>query len=319
MKDYPRISPEVRDVIMNSWRHSTKQQYEVYIKIWIDYCLTRSKDPKCSSLSLGLDFLYYLHVQKYSYSAINTARSALSTLMLIGKNRTPFGSHHLVSRFMKGIFQEKPALPRYCHIWDSNVVIEFLTSLKCSRKLSLKLLTLKLVTLLALLSVQRVQTIHCIKISDISFDDTRVQIIVSDMLKTSSANRHVHPLIFQKFDENRRLCIYRHLQLYLDKTRLIRRSEDYMFVSYQKPHFRVHKSTIARWIRTVLKLSGVDTSIFKAHSTRAASASRAAKFASISCILKAGGWSGESTFERHYRLSSSRNSVQDAILNRIQD
>ena len=136
--------------------------------------------------------------------------------------------------------------------------------------------------------------------ADISFNDSCVQILITEVLKTSTAHRHLDPLIFKKFSDNPRLCIYRHIQLYIDKTRLLRRSEDFLFVSYQKPHLRVHKSTISRWIRMVLNFSGVDTSVFKAHSTRAASASRAAKFASISCILNAGGWSGQSTFERHY-------------------
>ena len=87
--------------------------------------------------------------------------------------------------------------------------------------------------------MQRVQTLHCIKLSNISFTENAVQIIVTDILKTSNANRHLEPLFFKKFDENRRLCAYRHLQMYIDKTRLIRSSEDYLFVSFQKPHLRV--------------------------------------------------------------------------------
>ena len=87
--------------------------------------------------------------------------------------------------------------------------------------------------------MQRVQTLHCIKLSNISFTENAVQIIVTDILKTSNANRHLELLFFKKFDENRRLCAYRHLQMYIDKTRLIRSSEDYLFVSFQKPHLRV--------------------------------------------------------------------------------
>lgn len=239
--------------------------------------------------------------------------------MCIGRNSVPFGSHPMVCRFMKGIFNVNPALPRYCHIWDPNDVLSHLSSIRCSRKITLKILTCKLVALLALVSVQRVQTLHCIKLSDLSFTENAVQIIVTDLLKTSSATRHLQPLLFMKFEENRRLCVYRHLQMYLDKTRVIRGTEDYLFVSYRKPHLRVHKSTISRWIRFILQSSGIDTSVFKAHSTRAASASKAMKFASIQCILQAGGWSGDSTFRRHYNLSSSKNVVQEAVLNADHD
>jgi hypothetical protein len=49
----------------------------------------------------------------------------------------------------------------------------------------------------------------------------------------------------------------------------------------------VTKSTIARWLQCVLVLAGIDTTIFKAHSYRAATTS-AAYHAGISleCILK---------------------------------
>jgi hypothetical protein len=36
----------------------------------------------------------------------------------------------LIKRFMKGVFNQRPALPRYQHIWDVNIVLEYLASLK---------------------------------------------------------------------------------------------------------------------------------------------------------------------------------------------
>ena len=59
-----------------------------------------------------------------------------------------------------------------------------------------------------------------------------------------------------------------------------------------KPHAKVRTAPISRWIKEVLKLSGIDTSVFKAHSTRAASVSRAATLGvSVSYILKRAHWS----------------------------
>ncbi|CAC5405659.1 unnamed protein product [Mytilus coruscus] len=61
-------------------------------------------------------------------------------------------------------------------------------------------------------------------------------------------------------------------------------------------------ATIARWIKTVLKLAGIDADMFKAHSTRAASTSAAFLAGMpIKDILKAAGWSNESVFGRFYQ------------------
>lgn len=58
-----------------------------------------------------LEFLAELFESVFGYSAINTARSALSTIVNI--NNVPVGQHPLVKRFMRGIFNERPVLPQY--------------------------------------------------------------------------------------------------------------------------------------------------------------------------------------------------------------
>ncbi|GFO09337.1 tyrosine recombinase-like protein [Plakobranchus ocellatus] len=53
----------------------------------------------------------------------------------------------------------------------------------------------------------------------------------------------------------------------------------------QSPHNGVSKDTLARWIRLTLSKYGVSTRIFKAHSTRAAASSVAARGTDISHFL----------------------------------
>jgi hypothetical protein len=62
----------------------------------------------------------------------------------------------------------------------------------------------------------------------------------------------------------------------------------------------VGNSTIGRWIKTVLSASGIDINKFKAHSTRAATVSKAAKFITTDEILDHIGWSQESNFQKYY-------------------
>ena len=59
---------------------------------------------------------------------------------------------------------------------------------------------------------------------------------------------------------------------------------------------------MSRWIKDVMSLSGIDVSLFKGHSTRSASTSRARlSGASIQEILGESRWSNESTWEKFYK------------------
>ena len=63
-----------------------------------------------------LNFLAEIFDSGVSYSAVGTARSALSTFLWVeGK---PAGTHPLVCWFLRGVFAERPALPRYEVTWD---------------------------------------------------------------------------------------------------------------------------------------------------------------------------------------------------------
>ena len=56
---------------------------------------------------------------------MNTARSSLSTFINI--DGEPVGQHPVITRFMKGVFNIKPAVPKYNFTWDVGVVITYLT------------------------------------------------------------------------------------------------------------------------------------------------------------------------------------------------
>ena len=93
-----------------------------------------------------------------AYSAVTTARSALSTFVMI--DGVKVGDHPLTSRFMIGLFNQKPALPRFSETRNPQFVLNYLTTYPATESLSLKQLTLKLVMLMALLSAQRTQTLQ---------------------------------------------------------------------------------------------------------------------------------------------------------------
>ena len=74
------LSKELIEMIMLGWRDSTKKQYRSYLNRWISFCTNKGFDPSYYSVTNCLEFLFTLFKQGLSYSAINTARSALSCL-----------------------------------------------------------------------------------------------------------------------------------------------------------------------------------------------------------------------------------------------
>ena len=90
---------------------------------------------------------------------------------------------------------------------------------------------------------------------------------------------------------------------------------DTLLISFMKPYRKVSTDTIARWIKTVLRLAGIDTSIFKAHSTRSASTSAATKLGVPLHDMSTAGWSSNSTFGKFYNKDVVQTSnMGDAIL-----
>ncbi|CAB3997611.1 Enzymatic poly, partial [Paramuricea clavata] len=116
------ISAGASNIIVQSWRQGTAKQYRSYLQKWELYCNKRKIDPIHPTISDGINFLSSLYESGVGYSAINTARSALSSILLLPGN-VSFGSHPLATRLLKGVFELRPSLPKYQDTWDISVVI----------------------------------------------------------------------------------------------------------------------------------------------------------------------------------------------------
>lgn len=107
------------------------------------------------------------------------------------------------------------------------------------------------------------------------------------------------------------------LRQYIQVTAPVRKENSQLFLGTVKPHKPVAPCTIARWLKEVLKMSGIDVSVFTAHSTRGASSSAAADSGiTTGDILKTADWSTESVFRKFYYRSSRDPSYGRAVLSR---
>ena len=110
------------------------------------------------------------------------------------------------------------------------------------------------------------------------------------------------PSVFHCFEGDGSLCVVAVLNEYLKRSEKWRTSDEWqLLLSFVQPHKPVVSSTISGWIKKVLTISGVDVGVFKGHSTRSASTSKAALSGlSVPDILERGCWSNSSTWQKFY-------------------
>ena len=297
------ISQKASTLLLRAWRDGTQKQYKTYLAKWQQYCHSTGHDPFSAPVSVGINFLADL-ADSVGYSAVNTARSAISSIIVMPDGST-FGKHPLVKRLLKGVFEAKPSLPRYGKMWDLNVLLSHLRQLPDYESISLRQLSGKLAALLAVLTGQRCQTIHALAVgnTDMHLEGEKCTFFIRELLKHSRPGTHLKPILLKGFPGDRKLCVLKCLKAYLVATANLRHDTTALFISSQKPHRPVSKDTVSRWIRGMLIDAGIDTTVYGTHSTRAASTSAAARQGlPADVILESAGWCSNNTFEKFYNL-----------------
>lgn len=298
------------DIAMASFADNTLNQYNSNLRCWWGFCQENNCDPLRSNFKVLLSFLTKRYNEGASYSTLNSTRSALA--LLLGSEIT---SSDCVSRFLKGVFRLRPPRPKYEITWDPNLVTVYLSNFFPYESVSLRDLSLKTIALLALASAQRMQTLSLIKIGNICFREDLIIIKIDNLIKTSRPGTHQPLIRLPYIKENPKICPALALKSYINKTENLRsdRNCDYLFISFKKPHKKVGSQTLGHWVKEVLEASGIDMSMFGAHSTRHAATSAARRAGvSLEVVRRAAGWSQTSNvFLKYYNREVAENDNDD--------
>lgn len=244
-----------------------------------------------------LKFLAARFEEGAAYGTLNTERSAINLLSSID-----LGKDSLIARFFKGVFKRRPLKPKYDVIWSSETVLKWAETLEPLEVLDLKSLTLKLVSLLALATAHRVQTMSLIKLSNIVISESGVKIMITEHIKTSRVGATQPVFILPFLNSRKSVCVARVLIFYIKQTKDLRDNTDNLFITFKKPHHEATSQSISRWIKMCLISAGIDKR-FTAHSTRHAATSAAdMKGLDVNIIKSTAGWSEQSkTFAKFYK------------------
>lgn len=308
------LTDQAASLFLDSWRPSTQGPYNCYIKKWQCYAKSQQINELEPTPVEFSNFLAHLFDQNASYSAVSVARSAIGAFLSPHNHGKSIGSHPIVCRVVKGIFERRPALPKYQETWSVDVVLDCIAGWPDVPDLSLKLLTLRTVMLLCLLTGQRGQALHSLNVKDIHLQSQKCTFVFSEKHKHTRPGIHTEPATVVAFPTNERLCLVTHLRTYLEKTQELRKDCEKLFISFIQPHEAVSRDTFSRWVKTVLEEAGIDTKRYGSHSTRAASTSAAAsKGVPLCTIMKAAGWSSKHTFAKFYNKSTDKNFGQSVL------
>ena len=116
------LSTDASRLLTASWRNKTTSSYESLFKKWDRWCMERSRDPIRGPIGDVANFLSELFQEGYQYRSLNAYRSAISSVHEKVDGEL-VGQHPLISRLLKGAFNERPPRPKYHSVWDVDLVL----------------------------------------------------------------------------------------------------------------------------------------------------------------------------------------------------
>ncbi|XP_050297432.1 uncharacterized protein LOC126737682 [Anthonomus grandis grandis] len=284
--------------MLASISNSTIKQYNVSLRKWWIFCEKNNINVFQSDSKQVVKFLSMCQYEGASYNSLNAHLSAIKLITDIT------GNLEIFKRFLKGAFRIKPCFPKYQETWDPEKVLNYLSKLYPLENISFDMLSIKLVTLLALTSAHRMQTLSKIQLNNIYTYEDRIEIVITDVIKTSYHNKSQPILRFPIFREKPELCVATTLCFYINATRPKRcdKNNNYLLLTHKKPYRVASTQTLSRWIKKALERSGIDVNKFKGYSTRHSAVSAASRQGvNIETIRSAAGWTAKSNmFVRFY-------------------
>ncbi len=319
------LPAEVQETIASARAPSTRKLYSSKWGVFESWCLTRAIDPVNCPVGPVLEFLQERLTAGAAATTLRVYVAAIAARREL--DEIPLGRHRLVSAFMRGARRLRPVRPTAVPSWDLSVVLEGLVTAPFEplESASDRILTLKVVLLLALTSLKRVGDLQAFSVSETCMDFAPGLVKVTlrprpgyipKVLSTSFRSQVVtlhsfHPPPFASSEDERlhMLCPVRALKLYVDRSKVWRRSPQLLICfGAGRRGLATSKQRISHWVRDAISLAYEARELpsplsLRAHSTRGVASSQALfRGVPLEDICVAAGWSSPHTFVRFYNL-----------------
>ena len=125
------------------------------------------------------------------------------------------------TRFLKGVFNCHPPLPKYTYTWDVDVVLSYLRDLPDNATLYFQALTHKLAMLMALTNADRCSDLVAMDLSFHSFQDGGAKFTIPGLMKTRKDGPPIETF-YPEFPMDPKLCPVQTLICYEARSRGLR-------------------------------------------------------------------------------------------------
>ncbi len=319
------LPDEVQETIASARAPATRKLYSSKWGVFESWCLTRAIDPVNCPVGPVLEFLQERLTAAAAATTLRVYVAAIAARREL--DEIPLGRHRMVSAFMRGARRLRPVRPTAVPSWDLSVVLEGLVTAPFEplESASDRILTLKVVLLLALTSLKRVGDLQAFSDSETCMDFAPGLVKVTlrprpgyipKVLSTSFRSQVVtlhsfHPPPFASSEDERlhMLCPVRALKLYVDRSKVWRKSPQLLICfGAGRRRLATSKQRISHWVRDAISLAYEARKLpsplsLRAHSTRGVASSQALfRGVPLEDICVAAGWSSPHTFVRFYNL-----------------
>ncbi len=266
------LPAEVQETIASDRAPATRKLYSSKWGVFESWCLTRAIDPVNCPVGPVLEFLQERLTAGAAATTLRVYVAAIAAQREL--DEIPLGRHRLVSAFMRGARRLRPVRPTAVPSWDLSVVLEGLVMAPFEplESASDRILTLKVVLLLALTSLKRVGDLQAFSVSETCMDFAPGLVKVTlrprlgyipKVLSTSFRSQVVtlhsfHPPPFASSEDERlhMLCPVRALKLYVDRSKVWRKSPQLLICfGAGRRGLATSKQRISHWVRDAISLA----------------------------------------------------------------
>ena len=200
--------------------------------------------------------------------------------------------HKQITMPLNGMFKRCPGLvkAKKSDVWDISILLDFFSSWKSDKNLSLIRLGSKLACLIMLATMCRKIDLCQLDIKTLSWNADKSVCSFNLYLPTKTYNINTKPgrheslqvlmlqeLKLDKFSppSDLKICPVWYLKEYLKRTGVLRRDHSRLFVITCEPFSPARDRTILRWVKSIMVLAGIDINLYSPHSFRSASSLKA--------------------------------------------
>ncbi|XP_041431344.1 uncharacterized protein LOC121397804 [Xenopus laevis] len=314
------FSHSVVQTLLQARKKSTKRSYHRIWKIFLEWCNRNQLNHTFLPISDLLDFLQQGLDKGLATSSLKVQVSALSILL-----QQPLAEQKDVKTFLQAAQHIRPRWRAPTPPWDLTLVLNALQKppFEPMHSISIKLLSLKVVFLVAIASARRVSELAALSCRPplcVIHEDKVVLRTQPEFIPKVVSDYHINqdivlPSLCPKPKNSKEkalhtLDVVRAIKYYLHRTQDFRKSET-LFVLFGAPQRgkQASSASLSRWIRETIILAYTakgKPAPFRvtAHSTRALSTSWAqANQASADQICRAATWSSVHTFTKFYKFN----------------